>query len=595
MMLRARRLVYAFSAVLMVALGGLALRLAWLHVGESGEAVARRERLAVGASVELARRGALRDRHGQVLADSVEELRVTSYARDLTHDGREARSAQDVARSVAVISQRLAPLVGRQPEEVAGELLRYGRDGRPLQGYVGEPVSDPAAVDALLALRDGDLRRVGLEPRWERRYPVGPAGGNLLGAVNFEGHGAFGLEQGLHRLLACGADGRYPQQRLGAFRVAFAEADPVPSLAGYDVELTLDSVLQRVLHEELSAGCARLKAVGGSAVLLDVRSGDILGMASAPGLDPSDSRTWTAPAQVFRPAQAVYSPGSTFKPVMLALALDLGLVEPGESVDCSPERGVFGRRRIKDTHPIHGPADLETIIVESSNVGMANILTRLVPEGREKDTEAMRPVYEALCRLGVREPTGVPIPAESAGLLTPLADWTRNYTLVSVSFGHEVAVTPLQMAAVTAALADGAWRRPRLVRAVVDENGQRLELPAEAPVQVFRPETAERVRGYMQAVVEKGQAKVAAVPGVPVAGKTGTTVHERRPGEAAAGKAPETHSFIALAPADDPRVALVVAVEQPQGQRYASGSVAPITGAILNRALPYLGQAPASR
>ena len=96
----------------------------------------------------------------------------------------------------------------------------------------------------------------------------------------------------------------------------------------------------------------------------------------------------------------------------------------------------------------------------------------------------------------------------------------------------------------------------------------------------------------MRAVVEKGQAKVAGVPGVPVAGKTGTTVHERRPGESAEGRATETHSFIALAPADDPRVALVVAIEQPQGFRYAAQTVAPVTGAILNRALPYLGHAP---
>ncbi len=591
-MLRARRLVYVFSAVLLLALGGLLLRLAWLQVGASSDAQARRERLAVGASLELAHRGALRDRHGQVVADSVEQLSVTSYARDITHDGPRARDPQDVARSVAVISQRLAPLLGDTPAGIAAQLLRSAPDGRPQLAYVGPPVSDPAAIDALLALRDGDLRRVGLEPRWERRYPAGGAGGSLLGVVNFEGHGAFGLEQGLHKVLSCGADGRYPHLRLGAFRVASADVQPVPSLSGYDVELTIDSVVQRILHEELSSGCAWLQAAGGSAVLLDVRTGDILGMVSAPGLDPADSRTWTQAAQVFRPAQTVYSPGSTFKPVMLAMALDLGLVQPDSVVDCSPERGTFGRRHISDTHPIHGQADLKRIIVDSSNVGMANILTRLVPEGRGKDFELMRPVWDRLCRLGIREPTGIPVPSESAGLLTPLEQWTRNYTLVSVAFGHEVSVTPLQMAAIAASLADGAWRRPRLVQAIVDEAGQRLELQVDPPVQVFRPETADLVRGFMRAVVEEGQARTAGVAGVPIAGKTGTTVHERRPGEAAAGKALETHSFIALAPADDPRVALVVAIEQPQGFRYAAQTVAPVSGAILKRALPYLGHAP---
>ncbi len=591
MMLRARRLVYVFSAILMVALGGLALRLVWLQVGGGAEARERRARLASGANVELARRGALRDRHGQVVADSVEQVRVTSWARDITHEGRAPRGPEDVQRSLAVLSQRLAPLLGQTAAELLPQFLRTGADGRPQLAFVGPPVSDPAAIDALYALRDGDLRRIGLEPRWERRYPAAAAAGNLLGVVNFEGHGAFGLELGLEKALSCGANGAYPHLKLGSFRVASAEREPVGSLSGYDIELTIDTVVQRVLHEELADACARLRAVGGSAVLLDVRTGDILGMDSAPGLDPADSRTWTDAAQVFRPAQTVYSPGSTFKPLMLATALDLGLVLPDERVDCSPERGVFGKRRISDTHPIHGKATLETIIVESSNVGLANILTRLVPAGREKDTELMRPVYETLCRLGVPEPTGVPVPSESAGLITPLEGWTRNYTLVSVAFGHEISVTPLQMAAIAASLGDGQWRRPRLVQAFSDVGGQRIELPVEPPVRVFLPDTAALVRGYMRAVVERGQAKAAGVPGVAVAGKTGTTVHERRPGETD-GKAAETHSFIALVPADDPQLALVVALEQPQGFRYASQTVAPVTGAILGRVLPYLGLVP---
>lgn len=589
MMLRARRLVYVFSAFLMVSLGGLFLRLCWLHVAGADEAQARRDRLADGASLDLARRGALHDRHGQVVSDSVEQLRVTSWARDITHEGRTQRDPHDVARSVSVIANRLSPLLGLSAASIAPQLLRYGEDGKPLQAYVGEPVTDPRAIDALLSARDGDLRRVGFESRWERRQPWGGAAGNLLGVVNFEGHGAFGLEAGLEKILSCGMDGNYPQMKLGSFRVADAGRDPVASLSGYDVELTLDMVVQRILHEELGDGCARLRAAGGSAVLLDVKTGDILGMDSAPGLDPADSRTWTREAQVFRPTQTVYSPGSTWKPVMLSIALDLGLVQPGERIDTGPARAVFGSRRVKDTHPITtGPASLEQILVESSNIGMSNILTRLVPPGREKDWELMRPVYERLVRLRVPEPTGVPIPAETGGLLTPLKDWTRNFTLVSVSFGHEIAVTPLQMAGIAASLSDGRWRRPRLVSACFDESGHRVEMPVETPVQVFSRGSADLVRGYMRAVVEKGAAKIAGVPGVPVAGKTGTTVPER-PARAGEPPAREVHSFIALAPADEPRVALVVMVDGPQGFRYASETVAPITGAILRRALPYLG------
>jgi cell division protein FtsI (penicillin-binding protein 3) len=588
-MLRARRLVYVFSAFLMVALGGLFLRLCWLHVAGAEDAQARRSRLADGASLDLARRGSLHDRHGQVVADSVEQLRVTAWPRDITHDGRAPRPAPDVARSLAVISSRLSPLLGLPAASIAPQLLRYSPDGKPQQSFVGEAVTDPGAIDALLASRDGDLRRVGFESRWERRQPWGSAAANLLGVVNYEGRGAFGLEAGLEKVLSCGVDGNYPQMKLGSFRVADAGRDPVASLSGYDVELTLDMVVQRILHEELNDGCARLRAAGGSAVMLDVRTGEILGMDSAPGLDPADSHTWTREAQVFRPTQTVYSPGSTFKPVMMALALDLGIVRPDERIDTSASRGVFGTRHIKDTHPIKtGPASLEEIMVASSNIGMANILTRLVPVGREKDWELMRPVHERLVRLHVPEPTGVPLPAESGGLLTPLKDWTRNYTLVSVAFGHEISVTPLQMASIASTLADGRWRRPRLVSAFLDESGHRVELPSEPAVPVFGRGAVDLVRGYMRSVVEKGAAKIVAVPGVPIAGKTGTTVpdHPARKGEPPAR---EVHSFIALAPAEAPVIALVVVVDGPQGFRYAAETVAPITGAILRRALPYLG------
>src|SRR5262249_25005912 len=156
------------------------------------------------------------------------------------------------------------------------------------------------------------------------------------------------------KVLACGSDGSYPHEHLGSFRVATAEREPQPSLAGYDVELTIDSVVKRILAEELAAGCTHPKAVGGSPGLLGGATGANPGMASVPGLDPTDSRTWTDQAQIFRPAQTVYSPGSTFKPVMLATALDLGLVQPDTRIDCSPNRGVFGKRVVKDTHPIEG-------------------------------------------------------------------------------------------------------------------------------------------------------------------------------------------------------------------------------------------------
>jgi cell division protein FtsI (penicillin-binding protein 3) len=592
MMLRARRLVLIFSAGLFVLMGGLTLRLAWLQVAAAGRAVERQERQSVGGSVNLARRGSLLDRHGKALGESIEHVQVTAWPPSLTHNGRLPRSPEDIAASLSGIAETLQPLVGVSASKLRNQLATAALADKPRLARLGPPVEDPARIDRLIQEQGpgGTLRRADFEPGWERVYPGGAVAGSLLGFVNAEGVGASGLEYGLQDELGCGVDGRNRYLRgVNGFRAASADQEPLAPLDGFDAVLSLDAAIQQMVEVELARAVAELKAVGGSAVIVDVPTGDVLAMASVPTLDPNDSHTWTRDRQVVRPVQTIYSPGSTFKPLMLAMAIDLGLVAPDELVNCKPDQGVnafFGRRPIHDTHPEHYPPSgllsLEDVIVESSNVGMARILTRLVPVGREKDTARMAPVHATLQKLGIGKPVGVPVAGEAGGMVTPLSQWSRNQTLVSVAFGHEVAVTPLQMAAIAATLSDGAYRTPRLVIGYEDAEGHRIDVPRQPPRQVFSPQSAELVRGYMRAVVERGQAKTAGVPGVPVAGKTGTTVDERDASK-------ETHSFIALAPADSPRIALVVVLEQPKGFRYAAQTVAPPTGRILNRVLPYLG------
>ena len=587
MMLRARRLLLVFSTFLFALLGGLFGRLAWLQVGGRDAALDRQTRQSWSSLPLPAHRGALRDRHGQVLADSLEALQVEAWVPRLTHDGSRPRGERAVADSVLAMAECLEPLVQEPADELAQALWDPVAAGEPANVRLGDPVTDPDRIDALLAQRSrrGPLWRADLTPVWDRSYPAGATAGPLLGFVLADGNGGAGLEHGLDGVLSCGLDGKaWSRRGVGDFALAATDRPARPARHGFDVVLTLDVALERMVEEELAAACAKHSAVGGAAVLLEVATGDVLSLASWPGLDPDRRKTWTKAGQTLRPVQTIYSPGSTFKPVMLAAALDLGLVEPGDTVDCRPERGrIPGRRKlVTDTHPVHESLTLEQVIVQSSNIGMANLLIRLVPESQPKNTEAMRPLYEILQRLGLGRVTGMPVAAEAAGKVTPLSGWTRPYTLVSVSFGHEVALTPLQMAAVTATLADGSWRRPRLVSAYLDGEGGRIDVPVDEPVKVFSREAVAVVRDCMRAVVDDGQAQVAGVPGVPVAGKTGTTVDET-------DRSKEVHSFIALVPANEPRYALVVVLDRPRGQRYASQTAAPLAGAILRRALPYLG------
>lgn len=586
-MLRARRLLMAFVGLVSLALLALVARVGWLAADPGRAAAAARDRQTEGAAALLAARGAILDRHGRPLAESIATGQVVAWTPRITHDGSRPRSAESVLASVETISTTLAPLVGVPAESIAEQLVARAPDGTGRNVRIGPRLHDPDALDRIMTLRSptGPLRRVDLELGWERSHPFGATGGALLGFVLADGRGGAGLEHGLQATLGGGVDGRLPYLS-GARGLKLFDLDrPVLApLDGLDVELTIDALLQQMVEQELAAGCRRLSAPFGSAVLLDIESGDVLAMASYPTLDPGDPKTWTEDAQVLRPLQSVYSPGSTFKPLMLAAALELGLVQRDSVVDCSPARGrIPGRRKlVKDTHPVNRSLDLVELMVRSSNVGMANILTRLVPEDRPKDTAAMKPLHDLLLRLGLAQKTGLPVAAESAGLLTPLSSWSRPYSLVSLSFGHEIAVTPLQMAAATATLADGTWRAPRLLAAVREGDGRRVEFPIAEPRPVFSWETAEFLRECMTAVIAQGESKSAGFPDLPIAGKTGTTVDERDASK-------ETHSFVALVPAHRPRLCLVVAVVNPKGHRYAAGSVAPITAAILRQVVPYFG------
>ncbi|HZL98854.1 MAG TPA: penicillin-binding transpeptidase domain-containing protein, partial [Planctomycetota bacterium] len=410
MMLRARRLLLVFSTFLFALLGGLFGRLAWLQVGVGADARARQARQSWASLPLPAHRGALRDRHGQVLADSLEALQVETWVPRLTHDGSRPREPQDVARSTLDIAECLEPLVQEPAGELAQALWDPAVAGKAVNVRLGRPVTDPDRIDALLALRGrrGPLWRADLSPVWARSYPAGATAGSLLGFVLADGHGGAGLEYGLDGALSCGLDGKaYTRRGVGDFKLAATDRPALPALHGFDVLLTLDIAVQRMVEEELARSCAKFSAVGGSAVLLEVQSGDVLALASWPSLDPERRSTWTKAAQVVRPVQTIYSPGSTLKPAMLAAALDLGLVHPDAQVDCRPERGrIPGRSKpVVDTHPAHGPLSLEQIIVDSSNVGISSIMLRLVPESRPKDTEAMRPVFEILQRLGIGQPT----------------------------------------------------------------------------------------------------------------------------------------------------------------------------------------------
>ena len=570
-MQRSRRLVLQLGALLLLGLLALAGRFAWVAVGTHDVSKTRMDRQSNRSEEIEARRGSLFDRHGRELASSIQTLRVEVLPKNLQ---QRAETPERLEPFLAEVADFLSPLVAAPRDDLIRRLS--GTKWTTL----GKPVADPFALDELERERRGLLYGVDFRPGFQRRYPWGSAAGNVIGYVSHESVGVAGIEAGLDDMLA-GIDGvrRFRVDHLGR-EVADRTAVEVPAVDGLDVTLTLDARLQQILEEEALVAMNSTDAEGVTVVAMDPRTGDVLGMCSVPGLDLSDRTDRSKEGSVCAALQEVYPPGSTFKPLMMAAALELGLAHlDGPPLDC---REFLGPRSIRDTHPSSEPLDLEEIIVHSSNIGMANLLTRLVPLDRAHDYALMRPMYELLGRLGLGRRTGLPVPAEVPGLVTPLHRWSRNYTLASVAFGQELGVSATQMAAAASTLLDGLYRPPRLVHGLTDGEGVSLKIPSTSGVHVFRPENVRRIRGFMARSVDEGTCAEMRIPGIPVAGKTGTAQCETKKGA-------EVHSYVALAPADDPSLTLVVVVREPQGVRYASQSAAPAAGRILRRLLPYLG------
>jgi cell division protein FtsI (penicillin-binding protein 3) len=228
--------------------------------------------------------------------------------------------------------------------------------------------------------------------------------------------------------------------------------------------------------------------------------------------------------------------------------------------------------------------DAAGILIHSSNIGMAKIALRLVPESTEKGGTAFKPIRDTLHLLGLGKGPGVfPAGQESHGKVTPLKNWSRVYTLVSLSFGNEIAVTPIQMAAAFGVLAnEGLYVPPKLVERMVSPDGREITPPRVPTRRVFSQDTSQKIKEMLVRVVQEGSGKKARIAGISVAGKTGT-----------AEKLPErkevTSSFIAFAPSEQPALVVLVVVDEPQGAHYASTVAAPHVKALLERGLYHLG------
>jgi cell division protein FtsI/penicillin-binding protein 2 len=528
------------------------VRAAWLQGVRGGDlrADARTQQVT---SVEVpGDRGRLLDRNGKVLAAS-----------------------EDAATIVATPYQVL------DPEDAA---LKLAAALPVTTDEVSEALSDRdsgfAYVARKVSLAEAEkVEELGIEgisvlPDSRRIYPQGELASQVIGAVGEDNKGLTGLEQAEDEILG-GAGGT--QEVIHDARGEPIRFDTVeaPSV-GEDIALTIDAAVQDAAEEAIAEAGEHFEAEGASAVVMDPRSGDILAMANWPGFDPSDLSTAGERELANRATGFTYEPGSTFKAFTVGAALEEGVVQPETSFHL-PSTLKVADREIEEAHarpPID--ATVAEILAQSSNVGAVLIGQEL---GTEKFDEWVR-------RLGFGEPTGVAYPGEEQGIVPELEDYSGS-SIGNLPIGQGLSVTPLQMAAGYAAIANGGTLlQPRLIA----EAGGESQTPESSGERVMSAHTARQLRGMLEGVLDPGgTAAEVEVPGYDLAGKTGTAE------KAEDGGYSETDfvaSFVGFAPAADPQLLIAVMVDEPTYVTSGAEVAAPVFGQIAEFALPYLGISP---
>ena len=549
--LRARVLILA--AVLAVAFAGLTGRLAWLQVVKRAELAQLAERQYSRTVVLHAQRGPILDRQGTPLATSTptESLFV------------QPRSVGDPVR----VTARLAPIIGLPPAEVHA-VLTSARSFVWLRRRL-----PPAVAAGVRALREPGL---GFLPEPLRLYPNRELAAHVVGFEGVEG-GLEGIERAFDGELA-GTPGKAIVGRDALGREVAAPHMLEPPQPGLGVMLTLDRAIQYMTERELDAAYRRTGARSAMAVVLDPRTGEVLALAIRPTFNPNTfldvpSRDRWRDRAVTDP----FEPGSTFKVILAAAALEEGVVRPEDRIYGENGSVTIAKTTIHDWKK-YGWLTFSEVLQNSSNVGSIKVGLAL---GRER-------YYRYMSAFGFGAATGVGLPGESRGLLRAPGRWSL-LSLPTMSIGQEVSVTALQMVAAFGAIANGGTlMQPRIVRATFDAAGQEVRRFEPRPVrQVISPETARTLTRILVRVVESGTGHNAAIPGYEVAGKTGTA-QKLDPATRRYSRSPGVLSFVGWAPADEPRFVMLVTLDEPKNEIWGSEAAAPIFSAIGRGILRYL-------
>ena len=491
-------------------------------------------------------RGLIYDRNGQILARNVE-------CRSVYVNPQEVKDRDYTANTLAGILhlpvERIQASLSRDREFV----------------WILRKVDDATAA----ALRQASLSGVGLVKEYERIYPFKQVAGQLLGFTDVDNMGREGLERAFDNELS-GLATRRVVRRDGAGRYLYLQEEGAPS--GQDLQLTIDVQVQFLAEEALAEAVRTYEARWAGALVVDVESGDVLAWAQYPFFNPNNYRG-ASPAQYRnRLALDALEPGSTLKPLLMAAALQEGVITRDTVFNC--ENGVWKTTKtvIRDDNRVNGEMPVHQILSVSSNIGCAKIGLKL---GAAK-------YHQYLGRLGFGQRAGLHV-AESKGILHRVRDWSET-DLMSISFGQGMAATVAQMTQAFLTLGSGGMYKPLRL---VSRSAETQEGTEQGGGQrIFSEKVSREVLRMMREVVDEGTGKRAAIPGLAVAGKTGTAQKADKSGTYGDQR---TASFVGFVPADKPRYLVMLMIDEPQRTRYGGVIAAPVFKNVMLRALAYHG------
>jgi cell division protein FtsI (penicillin-binding protein 3) len=514
----------------MVVYGGLialiALRI--LYLAAFGDHAGRKEEL----TAFIPERGDILDRDGQPLARTIDAWTVAVHPTKVIGDKLE-------------LARKLAQLMPERTTEQYFAMLRSGKSFFYLRRR-----ASPELVEAVNAIGEPGLA---LDREADRLYPQTSLAAHVLGFTNIDGRGGAGVER------------------------AFDDYLSDPASRGKPLVLSISSRVQQALQAELGEAMNHFSAIGAAGVVMDVRTGEILAMTSLPAFNPNVPGQAT-PEQMFnRATLGVFELGSTFKPFTLAMAMDSGVVSgPGQIYNCPDTLPAYGHV-VHDTHPFGRQCSVAEIMMESSNIGMAQMADQL---GKERQKAWLK-------KMGFLDRVEIEIP-ERGRPLTPGSRWGPFETM-TIGFGQGIAVAPLQLAMGYATLFDnGIYHPPTILKVGPDH-------PLHPGRRVFSADTSYRMRALLRLVVMKGTGRKADAPGYRVGGKTGTAqkiINGRY------SQSINITSFAGVFPMDDPRYVIVVMLDEPKatpetyGFTTAGWNVAPVVSRTISRIAPMLGVAP---